>query len=133
MASIALAFLLSSAQCRTSHADVTSSTPRLAAITAGCALALATLGWAWEVSRFGWSADAGATRLQADVQRRFDGGVRRVEALANRVAHDPVVASQLSTAPERSDALFSRLIALARTNAALDVSATVHTSAGPAE
>ena len=108
------------------------STPRLAAITAGCALALATLGWAWEVSRFGWSADAGATRLQADVQRRFDSGVRRVEALADRVAHDTVVAAQLSTAPDRSDALFSRLIALARTNAAMDVSATVHTAAGPA-
>jgi signal transduction histidine kinase len=111
---------------------VTPSTPRLAAITAGCALALATLGWAWEVSRFGWSADSGATRLQADVQRRFDSGVRRVEALANRVAHDPVVAAQLSTSPDRSDALFSRLIALARTNAAIDVSATVHTAAGPA-
>ena len=111
---------------------MTPSTPRLAAITAGCALALATLGWAWEVSRFGWSADAGVTRLQADVQRRFDSGVRRVDALALRVAQDTVVASQLSAGADRSDALFSRLIALARTNPAMDVSATVHTAAGPA-
>ncbi len=111
---------------------MTPSTPRLAAITAGCALALAALGWAWEVSRFGWSADAGVTRLQADVQRRFDSGVRRVDALATRVAQDAVVAAQLSTGPDRSDALFSRVIALARTNAAQDVSATIHTAAGPA-
>jgi hypothetical protein len=93
---------------------------------------LAALGWAWEISRFGWSNDAAATRLQADVQRRFDSAVRRVEALATRVAEDDVVATELATSPDRSDPLFSRLIALARTSAALDVSATVHTSAGPA-
>jgi signal transduction histidine kinase len=84
------------------------------------------------VSRFGWSADAGPARLQADVQQRFASAVRRVEALAHRVASDPVVASQLMTPPERSDSLFSRLIALASTSTGLDVSATVHTAAGPA-
>jgi signal transduction histidine kinase len=111
---------------------VTPSTLRLAAITAACALGLAALGWAWEVSRFGWTADAGAARLQTDVQRRFDSAVRRVDSLAARVARDDVVAAQLSTPPDRSDALFSRLIALAPANATLDVSATLHTAAGPA-
>jgi signal transduction histidine kinase len=110
---------------------VTLPSSRLVAIVAGCSLGLAALGWAWEASRFGLSSDAEAARLHADVRRRFDGAVRRVDSLARRVASDATVI-QFFSAPEQSDALFSRLIDLARANGALEVSATVHAPAGPA-
>ena len=110
---------------------MTLPSPRLVAIVAGCSLGLAALGWAWEASRFGLSSEAEATRLHADVQRRFDGTARRVDALARRVASDATVIQSFSAA-EPSDALFTRLIDLAHANGALEVSATVHAPAGPA-
>ncbi len=110
---------------------MTRSTTRLAAITAGCALGVIAFGLAWEASRFGLSAEAEANGLRADVRRRFEDAVRRVESLANRAAGDDTVITHFSTAADRPDPLFARLSELTRAGVAYDVSVTLHAPAGP--
>ena len=106
---------------------------RLVALATSAALAMALLGFGWELARYGLGRSSEG-RIQAGVRGEFDGRARAVETLAEAAAQQSALIERAyDPDPDRDGlpTLFASLADLSSRLGAGTMSVTIYSAAGP--